>query len=116
MPDIFISYSRKDSEQALQLTELLSSAGLSCWIDQRGIEAAASWSKEIVSAIDGCKVFVVLLSTSSIDSHNVIKEVSLASEKRKKILPLELDVVSLPEELQYQLAGIQRSSMTNIDS
>jgi adenylate cyclase len=114
--DIFISYSRKDSEQALQLAELLQSAGLSCWIDQRGIELATSWSKEIVAAINGCQVFVVLLSASSVESHNVVKEVSLASEKRKKILPLELDACSLPEELQYQLAGIQRSPMTNIDS
>ena len=63
MPDIFISYSRKDSEQAEQLAELLASAGLSCWIDKAGIDLATSWSKEIVQAIDQCQAFVVLLST-----------------------------------------------------
>src|SRR5204863_2637835 len=60
--------------------------------------------------------FVVLLSPSSIESHNVIKEVSLASEKRKKILPLDLEPVTLTRELEYQLAGIQRAPMTNIDA
>ncbi|HET6400869.1 MAG TPA: TIR domain-containing protein [Candidatus Kapabacteria bacterium] len=116
MPDIFISYSRKDSAQAEQLAELLSSAGLSCWIDKAGIDLATSWSKEIVQAIDQCKAFVVLLSTSSNESTNVHKEVSLASEQKKKILPLDLEPVALSEELRYHLAGIQRAPMTNIDA
>jgi adenylate cyclase len=116
MPDIFISYSSKDRAQADQLIELLSSAGLSVWIDQSGIEAAASWSESIVDAIDSCKAFIVMLSTASIQSPNVVKEVSLASEKRKKILPLDLEPVELPKNMQYALAGIQRTSMTNIDS
>jgi TolB-like protein len=116
MPDIFISYSRKDSEQAEQLAELLASAGLSCWIDKEGIDLATSWSKEIVQAIDQCQAFVVLLSIASNESTNVHKEVSLASEKKKKILPLDLEPIALSEDLQYHLAGIQRAPMTNIDA
>ncbi len=116
MADIFISYSSKDRQQAEQLTELLGSAGLSVWIDQGGLEVSNSWSKEIVQAINDCKAFLVLLSPNSLESHNVIKEVSLASEKRKKILPLELEPITLTDDFEYQLAGIHRTSMTNIDS
>src|SRR5579872_4358255 len=116
MPDIFISYSRQDAEQAQLLTELLTSAGLSVWIDQSGIEVATSWSGEIVDAIEECKAFIVLLSTASTESTNVIKEVALATEKKKKILPLDLEPVPLPRDLQYALAGIQRAPMTNIDA
>ncbi len=116
MADIFISYSRQDSEQANLLSELLASAGLSVWIDQSGIDVATSWSGEIVDAINECKAFVVLLSPSSMESHNVMKEVSLASEKRKKILPLDLEPVALTRDFEYQLAGIQRAPMTNIDA
>jgi adenylate cyclase len=116
MPDIFISYSSKDREQAQLLTELLASAGLSVWIDQAGIEAATSWSEEIVNALDGCKAFIVMLSPSSIESKNVVREVALAFEKNKKILPLDLEPVSLPASMQYHLAGLQRTSMTNIDA
>jgi adenylate cyclase len=115
MSDIFISYSSKDRAQADQLSELLRSAGLSVWIDQDGIEVATSWSREIVQAINDCKAFVVLLSPSSLGSHNVMKEVSLASEKRKKILPLDLEPVTLNTDFEYALAGLQRSPMTNID-
>ncbi len=116
MADIFISYSRQDSEQANQLSELLTSAGLSVWIDRSGIEAATSWSGEITKAITECKVFVVMLSPASVASMNVRKEVSLAGERQKKILPLDLEAVGLPDDLAYHLAGIQRAPMTNIDA
>ncbi|HET9137627.1 MAG TPA: TIR domain-containing protein [Candidatus Kapabacteria bacterium] len=116
MADIFISYSSKDREKAEQLTELLASAGLSVWIDKDGIGAATSWSEEIVNALDECKAFVVMLSPSSIESKNVVRELALAFEKNKKILPLELEPVSLPASMQYHLAGLQRTAMTNIDA
>ena len=116
MADIFISYSSRDRKKAEQLIELLSSAGLSCWIDQSGIDVATSWSGEIVDAIDGCKALVVLLSSTSVQSKNVIREVALAFEKNKKILPLDLEPVVLTRDLQYHLAGIQRAQVTNIDA
>jgi TolB-like protein/Flp pilus assembly protein TadD len=116
MADIFISYSSKDRAEAEQLIELLASAGLSVWIDKSGIEVATSWSGEIVDAIEGCKAFVILLSPNSIESKNVAKEVALAAERNKKILPLDLEPVALPRDLAYHLAGIQRAPMTNIDA
>jgi TolB-like protein/tetratricopeptide (TPR) repeat protein len=115
MADIFISYSSLDRAKAEQLIELLTSAGLSVWIDRAGIEAAESWSEAIVEAIDSCKALVVLLSSNSIVSHNVVKELSLASEKRKKILPIDLEPIEIPKSMQYPLAGVQRTSMQNID-
>jgi adenylate cyclase len=116
LADIFISYSSKDREKAEQLTELLASAGLSVWIDKQGIGAATSWSEEIVKALDECKVFVIMLSPTSIESKNVVRELALAFEKNKKILPLDLEPVTLPVSMQYHLAGLQRTPMTNIDS
>lgn len=116
MSDIFISYSRKDSEQATQLAELLRSTGLSVWMDQTDIELATSWSGEIVDAIDHASAVLVLLSSSSVDSRNVLREVALAFEKEKKILPIEIEPIALTRDLQYHLAGLQRSSITNIDA
>jgi adenylate cyclase len=116
MADIFISYSSKDREKADQLIELLSSAGLSVWIDRQGIDVATSWSGEIVDAIDQCKALVVLLSPASVASKNVVREVALAFEKNKKIFPLDLEPVTLTRDLQYHLAGIQRASITNVES
>lgn len=116
MADIFISYSRRDSEQALSLAERLRAAGMTVWIDQKGIEADTSWSKEIVAAIKSCNAFCLLLSDASIASVNVVKETSLASEFKRVIIPIELHTVELTDDFHYQLAGLQRTSINNIDA
>jgi len=108
MSDIFISYSRKDSELALRLASFLTECGHSVWIDQSDIHAATMWSSEIVRAITGCRAFILLLSENSINSKNVVRELALASEKGKHILPIKLEHVVIPEAMEYQLAGIQR--------
>ncbi len=90
-------------------------SGCSIWIDTQGIEAATSWSREIVTAIDTCKVVLLLLSESSVASHNVVKEVSLASESRKTIIPVDLEHVDLTADLRYQLAGLQRVKYADFD-
>ena len=66
------------------------------------------WSQEIVAAIRSCKVLILAISENSADSENVVKEVALASEGRKRILPVYLASAEIPESMAYQLAGIQR--------
>ncbi|HZK76410.1 MAG TPA: TIR domain-containing protein [Candidatus Kapabacteria bacterium] len=112
---IFISYSRTDSEQAQRLAESLGAAGFGVWIDRAGIGGADSWSKEIVEAIDECGALIVLLSANSIASNNVVREVSLAFESKKCILPVELEPITLPSDFRYQLAGIQRAQLSDFE-
>jgi TolB-like protein len=116
MADIFISYSRHDSEQAQLLTELLTSAGLSVWIDQSGIIGAEKWATEIVEGINSCSTFLLLISPHSVESENVLRELSLASEKRKRVLPVDLEAVRLPTSFEYPLAGIHRVAVTDFDA
>ena len=116
MPDIFISYSRKDSQQALTLAEKLRMAGMDVWIDQHGLELASSWSRDIVDAIEQCKAFVLLLSETALASKNVVKELSLASESGRSIIPIELQHVRLTSEFKYALAGIQRAPISDLDA
>lgn len=116
MADIFISYSRKDSVQALEFADRMRSLNVEVWIDSQGIDAADVWPKEIVQAIWGCKAFIVLLSESSLRSTGVLRELSLAIEKEKPVLPLKLSEVHLNEDFAYQLAGIQRVAISDFDS
>src|SRR5581483_1575525 len=115
MPDIFISYSRKDSAQALELAERLRAEGMGVWIDQHGIDAATSYSHEIVQALDEARAMLVLLSQSSIESHSVIRELTLAFEAKKAILPVSLEKVTLPTQFRYLLAGIQRAKISDVE-
>ena len=107
---IFISYSSRDRDLAKDLVGRLNADGFACWMDQSGISAATQWSSEIVQAIESCSVFIILLSQNALTSDNVIKELSLASEGKKNILPVELESVKLSNEVKYHLAGLQRVS------
>jgi len=113
--DIFISYSSKDRKQAEQLTELLASAGFSVWIDRQGIVGAEKWATEIVEGIKACSTFILLLSPNSIESENVLRELSLASEKRKRVLPVDIEPILLPSSFEYPLAGLQRVPFAEFD-
>jgi adenylate cyclase len=105
--DVFISYSRADKDKVLGLTEKLRAAGVSLWIDQGGIDAATMWGEEIVNALDNAKVLLLMVTESAVSSHNVIKEVVLASERKSHILPVHLEPTRLPPSFKYPLAGIQ---------
>src|ERR1700681_2449462 len=103
IPGIFISYSREDEKQALHLLALLRKEGHSVWIDQEAIAGASIWSDEIVQNIKRSDIFIALLSTASVTSPNVAKEIALAAEHGKIILPIEIGTVTLPGRLEYAL-------------
>ena len=105
--EVFISYSSYDRDRVMPVVESLRSSGISVWVDEGNIHAADLWSEQIVQAIADCRVMVVMLSQNSTDSHNVVKEVMLASEQKKALLPVYLEPANIPAKLQYQLAGIQ---------
>ena len=106
--EVFISYASSDRDRILDLVDRLDAAGVTVWIDQMSIEGATMWSQEIVAAIRNCKVLILAISENSADSENVVKEVALASEGRKRILPVYLASAEIPESMAYQLAGTQR--------
>lgn len=97
----------------LRPADRLKRRGISIWIDKEGISGASQWSKEIAEAIVSCKAFLVLLSSDSVRSDNVSREVLIAAEKQKAIIPIDLERVDLPSNLLYPLAGIQRVMHTN---
>jgi hypothetical protein len=105
--EVFISYSSLDRDRVIPVVESLRGNGISVWVDEGNIHAADLWSEQIVQAIVDCRVIVVMLSQNSTDSHNVVKEVMLASEQKKALLPVCLEPADIPAKLQYQLAGIQ---------
>ena len=107
--EVFVSYSSQDHAQVSKIIEQLRKAGVSVWMDEGGIDAATLWSEAIVEAINDCKILIMMVSRHSTDSANVVKEVMLASESSKTILPVYLEPADIPTRLKYQLTGIQHS-------
>ena len=113
--DVFISYSREDQQQVNRLVDYLREQGLNVWMDETDIHGATMWTEEIVEAIHGCTLFILAISSHSTGSKNVVKELALASEREKKILPLYLEESQIPKNMEYQLAGIQNIALYTLD-
>ena len=109
--NLFCSYSRRDSDFAERIVNFVSTRGYSVWMDQSGIDGASIWTESIVEAIDESSAVILLVSSHSVNSPHVLKEVSLAMEKNKIVFPLIIEKTDLPRTFQYLLAGIQQIEM-----
>tara|TARA_B100000530_G_scaffold258555_1_gene171914 strand:- start:1776 stop:3812 length:2037 start_codon:yes stop_codon:yes gene_type:complete len=114
-PDVFISYSRENQQDVIKLVEYLRGQGLAVWMDESDIHGATMWTKEIVEAIRASSLFILAISRHSTGSKNVVKELALASEREKIILPIYLEQCDIPETMEYQLAGIQNIALFTLD-
>ena len=61
MPDLFISYSRRDKDFAAFLGASLAELGADVWLDVDDISAGEKWSEQIQRALDACRVMVVVM-------------------------------------------------------
>ncbi len=101
--NIFISYSRKDTEIVKAIYEWLERAGVKCWLDVDGMFSGVSYKKVIVDAIKRSKVLLFMSSENSNRSRNVVSEVSIAVEYGKKIIPVRLDMSAYSESIEYDI-------------
>lgn len=60
---IFISYAHEDKYLALPLFNKLCQQGYNVWIDERKTEPSDEYDKRIMNAINGCKIFMPILSS-----------------------------------------------------
>ena len=99
----------------VRLVEYLREQGLAVWMDETDIHGATMWTEEIVEAIHSCNLFILAISCHSTGSKNVVKELALASEREKIILPIYLEQCAIPKNMEYQLAGIQNIALHTLD-
>jgi hypothetical protein len=102
---VFISYSQPDHDCAMELVARIESEGIACWIAPRDIAPAADWAAEIIDAIAGASVMILVFSASSNDSAQVRREVERAVHKQVNILPFRLENVLPSKSLEYFLSA-----------
>lgn len=101
---IFFSYSRDDSMFVMELAKDLRAAGATVWLDQLDIQPGTHWDSSVEKALQESNTLLVVLSSSSVKSHNVMDEVSYALEENKKVVPLLKENCQIPfrlRRLQY---------------
>ena len=88
--DVFISYSARDKATADAVCAALESANIRCWIAPRDVQAGRSFAGEITRGIRGSKAMVLIFSSGSNASDQVLREVQLATESRLHIIQFRL--------------------------
>lgn len=104
MTQLFISYSRKDTEFAQKLTESLTAQKMDLWVDWEDIPPTVDWMKEIEKGIEAADIFVFIVSPDSIRSKVCAEEVAHAVKNGKRIAPVvarEVDMAEIPNTLSH---------------
>lgn len=113
--DIFISYSTKDREQVLSVVENLRAYGYCVWMDKEGIRSGdPSFKRTLVEAIEDAHLVLFFSSQNSNNSEWTAKEIGIAVEQRKYIIPIKLDSTPYGKSVKFDLVNcdyIDYSSM-----
>ncbi len=102
---VFLSYSVPDRECAFELVSRLEARGVSVWIAPRDISPAADWAEEIIEAISGARLMVLVFSAHSNASPQVRREVERAVHKELPVLPFRIEDVAPSRSLEYFLSS-----------
>src|SRR5262249_53322749 len=106
-PYLFVSYASGDRERVEPVVAALKQAGIAVWLDQTGIAGGANYGPEIVAGIREAGAVLVLCSAAGFSWRNGRQEVALAWKHARPIVPLRLERVEPPAELEYWLEAAQ---------
>jgi CHASE2 domain-containing sensor protein len=104
--DVFISYSRVDSDFARKLNDALQLQGKTTWFDQESIASGVDFQQEINRGIETANNFVFIISPSSVNSPYCASEVEYVAKLNKRVVTVLYRGVS-SQELHPILAGVQ---------
>jgi len=102
MPEVFISYSRKDKDFVANLHQALAEQQRDTWLDTKDIPPTAEWLKEIFGAIEAADTFVFVVSPDGMLSEVCQQEIMHAVQHHKRIIPVvrrEVDPKIVPEPI-----------------
>ena len=99
-PSMFISYSHANKEQCVRIADAIDRTGMfEIWYD-KGLIPGEVYRRKIAEKLKGTKVFLLLISTVSVKSEWIMDELEYARSNRCRIIPIWLESVVLPAELE----------------
>lgn len=100
---VFISYSHQNADACAWIDSVLEKQdGFNVWYD-KGLVPGEVYRKKIAQVIRDAGYFIILLSESSVNSDWVLDEVEYAKKLHKRILPIWVEDVEIPDDLDMIL-------------
>lgn len=112
---VFISYSHHNQDIANFIANGLEECGIKPWIDHRMIRCT-DFGKDITLGISESKVFLLLVSSYSMKSPDVLRELRNAGWYADRngliIYPVLLEKIHYPPEYAYYLTGLEYKNIS----
>ncbi len=102
---IFVSYSHKDADKVYEFINILQTK-YNVWFDE-GIHFGREWDEEIVSKIDGCSLFIYVITENSLNSKNCKDEIAFAKQNDIPFLNVIMDDMELPSIFTFRYGRFQ---------
>jgi len=116
MSDVFISYSRKESDFVHKLHDALTHTKRDVWVDWQDIPLTANWWSEICSGIESAHSLIFVISPHSIASPVCHMEIAHAIHNNKRLISVvrvKTDEKMAFNELQTRMLDEDVHSLLN---
>ncbi len=100
--DVFLSYSRADTERDAPLRDALRGMGYRVFFDTQSIDPGEQWKTRLERSIQSSRTLVLCWSEHTRGSDYITFEYSRAEALHKPVLPWLLDKTPLPAMLEVQ--------------
>ncbi len=104
-PYLFVCYAHEDSGVVFPELQWLREQGVNIWYDE-GISAGKNWREAIGDALLGASHFLSYISERSLKSDHCNREINLALDEGKEVVPVYLEDVELTSDLKVGLSRI----------
>ncbi len=103
---IFVCYSHEDSDVVYPEIAWLHKQGTNLWYDE-GISAGKNWRAAIGDSLLGASRVLFYISERSLKSNHCNREINLALDEDKDVVPVYLEEVELTSDLKVGLNRVQ---------
>ena len=111
---IYLAYSDRDKKEAAHIAGILEKNGFPCFMASRDLLPGQNYIESITTAIQNAPMMIVIAGDNTFDSHQIIREISYASQMNKPILTAMLNPqVDLRGPASYYLAYSKNFDLTS---
>jgi hypothetical protein len=103
---LFVSHVSEDAAAALEIVAELERRGVPCWVTPRNVRPGRPFDEEIAVAIEHCRAMLLIFSEHCNGNDYIRREVTVAGELGKDIVPFRIEDVKSRGALQMRLSDL----------
>jgi hypothetical protein len=103
---LFVSHVTEDRAAASQIVEELERRGVRCWIAPRNVQPGKPFDDDIADAIESCRAMLLIFSSQCNESEYIRREITVAGNSNKLIIPFRIENVEPKRGLSVRLANL----------